>query len=272
MLIDTHCHINMIVKKEFDTPLNTDNFLQAKKIISQANHANVKQIINVGTSLIESKNCIELACHNECVYATVGLHPNDCTPEWRQDIKELKTLIKEKEKNKIVGIGEVGLDKHYPNYNLARQQDALRTQIDLALENNLALVIHTRDAYDETLKSLEEYKNDIDRGIIHCFSEDLTFAHYVIDWGFSIGIGGTITYPKNKKLREVVQAVDLENIVLETDAPFLPPQSLRGKTNYPANIPIIAQYIADLKNESLETVAQKTTHNAQRIFALKEKF
>ncbi|NRB21627.1 TatD family hydrolase [Candidatus Dependentiae bacterium] len=271
MLIDTHCHINMIVKKEFDIPISQDNFLQAKKIISQANESGVKHIINVGTSLIESKNCVALARDNASVYATVGIHPNDCTPEWKKDIEKIKQLIKKKEENKIVGIGEVGLDKHYPDYNLARQKDALKTQIDLALENDLALVIHTRDAYDETLRSLEEYKNDIDRGIVHCFSEDLTFAKQVIEWGFSIGIGGTVTYPKNNTLREVVEYVDLNTMVLETDAPFLPPQSMRGQTNYPSYIPIIAQYIAQLKNESLESVAHETTSNAQRIFTLPHK-
>ncbi|MCX5922491.1 MAG: TatD family hydrolase [Candidatus Dependentiae bacterium] len=268
MLIDTHCHINTMVKKDFDSTLTSEELSAAKVIVQEAADNQVFRIINVGTSLIESLNCIALAQQYDAVYATVGIHPNDCTSSWMDDFKELKVLVQKKEINRIVGIGEVGLDRHYPDYNLQRQKDAFKAQIELALENDLALVVHTRDAAEETLRSLEEFKGHITRGIIHCFSEQQYFADQVIAWNFALGIGGTITYPKNLYLRDIVCKISLENIVLETDAPFLPPQIIRGKKNHPLQVRTIAEYIAHLRSESFETIADTTTKNALRIFKI----
>jgi len=257
-----------MVKKNFDTTLSHDELKFAEKIAQQAVEKNVKIIINVGTSLIESKNCIAIAQASNSVYAVIGIHPNDLTDNWKHDLKEIELLVKNKREKKIVGIGECGLDFHYPDYNISRQKDAFKMQINLALENSLALVVHTRNAGDETLRALEEFKGQIQHGIIHCFSEDLDFANTVIEWGFAIGIGGTITYPKNNELRAVVAQVPLDAIVLETDAPFLPIQSMRGKQNHPQYIVEIAQYIATVRNEPLEMIGQKTSKRAIEIFSL----
>jgi TatD DNase family protein len=266
MLIDTHCHINMMVKKDFDRLLTVDEIKAAGAIVKAAHANGVHFIVNVGTSLPESKNCIILAKELKPVIAAIGIHPNDLTPSWRNDLKELAPYLKHKQENKVVAIGECGMDFHYPNYNIQQQKDAFRAQIELALEHSVALIVHTRDARDETLRVIEEYKKDITKGIIHCFSEDMDFAQTVIDWGFAIGIGGTITYPKNEYLRTIVKTVKLENIVLETDAPFLPVQEMRGKQNSPVFIKNIAEYIAQLRTEPFENVAQKTSTVAQRIF------
>ncbi len=273
MLIDTHCHINVMVKKTFDTPLHNneksnDERSAAQQIVNDAQAHGVTTIINVGTSLIESNNCIILAQWFANNYAVVGIHPNDCTSTWQKDLHKIETLLQKKEELKIVGVGECGLDFHYPDYNKQHQTDVFKAQIELALKHELALVVHTRDAHDETLRVLEEYKNDITRGIIHCFSEDLAFAQQVIDWDFAIGLGGTITYPKNNHLREVAQQVDLSAIVLETDAPYLPPQSIRGKRNSPSSIALIAQYLAELRSVPFKTIAQETSTTAKRIFLL----
>jgi len=265
-MIDTHCHINMMVKKDFDVALQEQEIKDAAIILCQAADNQVTRIINVGTSLIESQNCIQLAQAYDTVFATVGIHPNDCTSSWQDDFKLIQEMVKKKELNRIVGIGETGLDRHYPDYNLKRQQDAFKAQIELSLEHDIALVVHTRDARDETLRSLEEFKGQITRGIIHCFSEDQDFANQVIEWQFCLGIGGTITYPKNLYLRDIVCATSLDQMVLETDAPYLPPQIVRGKQNHPLYIATIAEYIATLKDESLDLVAAKTTNNACRIF------
>lgn len=265
-LIDTHAHINMMVKKEFDVLLTPKQLTLAKDIIRQSQESSITTLINVGTSLPESKNCIALAKKYTSIYATVGLHPNDCTQNWRTDLQELENDLTNKKQNKIVGIGECGMDFHYPDYNVQRQRDAFKAQIELALKHNIGLIVHTRDAGQETLRVIEEFKNDITRGIIHCFSEDQSFANTIIDWGFVLGIGGTITYKKNDALREIVRNASLDKIVLETDAPFLPPQHIRGKQNHPQEIKTIAQYIAQLKQIDFTTVAQKTTTQAQRIF------
>ncbi len=269
MLVDTHCHINMMIKKKFDVPITSAQLPQAELIIKQAHQDQVKYIINVGTSLIESQNCVQLAKAFEKVYASVGIHPNDCTQNWRADLKEIEQLLIKKEQNKIVGIGECGFDRHYPGYNIQRQKDAFKAQVELALEHNLPLIIHTREAADETLTALEEYKNESTfRGVIHCFSEDLSFAQQAIEWNFVIGIGGTLTYPTNDIVRTVAKTIALEKIILETDAPFLPPQVIRGQENHPKYILTIAEFLADLRNQPLKEVATQTTRNALTLFSI----
>ena len=269
-LIDTHCHINMIIKKKFDIHLSSVEISNAQPIINQANKHNVTTIINVGTSLPESENCIQLAKIYPSNFAVIGIHPNDCTTQWRDDFAKITTYAQQKEQYKIVGIGETGIDRHYPDYNLARQQDAFKAHIELALEQQLGIVVHSRDAYDETLQIIDQYTKDIPakRLVMHCFSYDQACADWLVERNFLLGIGGTITYPKNNLLRNVVIQTPLENIVLETDAPFLPPQSVRGKTNYPHHIATIANYLGELKNESLHTVAHITTQNAHTLYTL----
>jgi TatD DNase family protein len=267
MLIDTHCHINMMVKSTFDTPLQESDMLPAKTIIDSARSNGIEIIINVGTRSVENQNCIRLAQKFESVYATVGIHPND-SDTWQEDFALLKKWVTNKKENKIVGIGECGIDMHYPDYNLSRQKDAFKAQIELALQHDLALIVHSRDAYDETLSLLEEYKNNISRATMHCFSYDTAFANIVTEWGFVLGIGGTITYPKNKELRTIVTHANLNSIVLETDAPFLPPQVMRGKQNHPQEIKTIAEFIAQLRGEHYETIAQQTSRNAISLFNL----
>lgn len=268
MLIDTHCHINMMVKSTFDTMLTEVEIAHAQAIIDQAAERDVKTIINVGTSLPESLNCVTLAKRYRSVFAAVGLHPNDCTVTWRDDLRELEALVRNKEQNKIVAIGECGLDMHYPDYNLARQKDAFKAQIELALEHDLALIVHTRDAADETVRALEEYKGQLNRGVIHCFSEGIPFADFTLEMGFALGIGGAITYPKNNQLRDVVKHVPLSSLILETDAPFLPPQVMRGKQNNPGNIAAVAEYVAELLGVSVDQVSTTTTKRAEQLFML----
>lgn len=267
MLIDTHCHINNMIKTTFDIPLSEDDCKKAQKIITESYAYDVTAFLNVGTSLIESKNSILLARTYNQIYASIGIHPNDCTPTWNDDIQELRKLLQE-DAHKIVAIGECGLDYHYEPHYKQRQKDAFRAHIELALEHNLALVIHTRDADDEVLKILHEYRSPTLRGTIHCFSETLSFAHEAIKLGFFIGLGGTITYPKNDHLRETIITIGITHCILETDAPFLPPQNMRGKPNHPYNINTVAHYLAQLLNEPYQDIATVTTNNAIHLFNL----
>ena len=266
--VDTHCHMNLLIKKDFDTALTTQEIDQAKPIITEAYQAGVKQIINVGTNLIESKNCIALAQQYENLYAIVGIHPTDLQEDWREEFESIKKLITEKEKNKIVAIGEVGIDLYRPGYHLERQCDGFRQQIEYALSCDLPVVIHTRAAPEETLAILQDYKNTSLKGVIHCFPYDQSFADEVIKLNFYLGIGGVVTYPKNISLQKLIQQISLNHIVLETDAPFLPPQTIRGKQNRPSQILTIAQFIADLRKEPLATIAMMTTCNAQKLFKI----
>lgn len=268
MLTDTHCHLNMLIKKEFDVPMPSNFKELTQPILDTAKQADVTRIINVGTSVPESQNCIDLATTFDNCWATIGTHPNDLKKNWKEDIATYKKWLTSKETYKIVGIGEIGLDYHYPNYNKQMQYDGLRAQIELALEHDLAIVIHTRDAGPEVLQVLEEYKNNGIRGIIHCFSENQDFANFAIELGFVLGIGGPLTYPQNNTLREIFKTVPLEKIALETDAPFLPPQSIRGKRNSPAQIATIAKYLAELRGITLDQVSQATQATVNYIFRL----
>lgn len=268
MLIDTHCHANLLVKEQFDIPLTPDQLDRAKIIIDQAATHGVTYIVNVGTSIVESQNCIELAKKYDTFFAVIGIHPNDLTSTWRDEFKTIEAWARRREENHLLGIGETGIDRHYPDHNLQRQKDAFKAHIELALEHDLALIVHTRDAYDETLQSLEEYHGQLSRGILHCFSEDQNFASHVLNMGFIIGIGGPITYPKNNELREIITALPADKFVLETDAPFLPPQAIRGKQNHPLQIANIAHYIAHLRNVSFDSLAQQTTNNACHVYKI----
>jgi TatD DNase family protein len=270
MLIDTHCHINALIKETFDIPLNPNQIRLAQAIIDDAFKADVTIIINVATSLIESINSIQLAQSYKSVYATVGIHPNDVGTDWRNDVAHLHKLLQQKETNRIVGVGECGIDRHYPGYNFTQQADAFRAQIELALTHNVPLVVHTRDAAEETLTILHQFKDSLLRGTIHCFSEDISFAKEAFALGFVLGIGGIITYPKNNSLRNTLQEVGFDRIVLETDSPYLPPQTMRGKQNTPSQIKTIAHFIADLCTSSYEEVAAKTTNSAVHLFNLSE--
>lgn len=268
MFIDTHCHINIIVKESFDRELTLEELNAAAGVIEQAKSAGVETIINVGTSLVESLNCIALAQRYPEIFATVGIHPCDATASWQDDFKIIAQKVREKERLRIVGIGEVGLDFFHKPFDVQRQKDCFKAHIELALEHNLGLSIHVRDAGEELLYVLDEYHKEIDRAVIHCFSQSQDFANTVLEWGFYLGIDAPITYPKNEQLRSIVARTPLTSLVLETDAPFLPPQELRGKKNHPAYIQKFVDWIANLKGVSVEEVALVTTKNAKRLFGL----
>ena len=267
MLIDTHCHMPMIIDDNINKVFTHDDYEKSSQIIAEASLVDVKKLITIGsTSYNDSINCSSLSQRFDHVFAAIGLFPHDCTSNWAHDLKELVPLIKNNDK--IVAIGECGLDFHYPDYLPERQKDSFRAQIELALAYDRAIIIHTRQAPDETLKIIDEYKNHLPRGVFHCFSEDLNFAQYITSLGFYIGIPGTITYPKNDRLREIVRTLGLKHVVLETDSPFLPPQHMRGKKNHPREVATIAQYIAQLLRIDLKEVARLTTANANQLFRL----
>jgi TatD DNase family protein len=254
-MVDTHCHLNIIIKKEHEVTLSTNCLSAITQIVNEASEHNVTTIINVGTSIIESSNSIMIAQHNRQVYASVGIHPTDLTLDWKEDMLILAKWAKHKNENKIIAIGECGLDLFHKKTSLSLQQDGFKAQIEIALENELPLVIHSRNAYDETLRAIEPYIKQSLTGVFHCFSYDIDFAQQAIDWGFMLGIGGTITYPKNEILRDVVRTC-------------LPVQSMRGKMNHPLYISTIAQAVADIRQTAKDAIATTTTNNAYQLFKI----
>jgi TatD DNase family protein len=264
-LTDTHCHILHMINKTTLSAFSNSEIQEIRKILHQASLKNVSNIFEIGTTKIDSVLSIELAKLFKNIFPVIGVHPHEATDNYQNDVLFLKNLLDEHHE-KIVGIGECGLDKHYPDHNLNAQIALFKSQIELALKYNKALVVHTRDAEDETYAVLEQYKDQLKRVTIHCYSNSLNFAQQITSWGWFLGIGGTVTYPKNNLLRDVVKTVGINALVLETDAPFLPPQIIRGKQNSPEQIFTIAHYVAELLEISFEDVASVTTANAEKLF------
>lgn len=266
MLIDTHCHLDIISEKVANSTQDRSDTQIANKIVQDAYNAGIVAMITVGTTLATSTQLVTTYLHLPGVFGTIGMHPCDVTDAWQQDMVAVEKLLEHEQQKKIIGIGECGLDFYHPGFIVKQQQELFRAEIELALRKNLPLIIHTRNAFDATLSAVDEYKKNSPTGIFHCFSEDIAAAHKVIDRGFLIGIGGAVTYPKNDMLRNVVRSVGLEHIALETDAPFLPPQKFRGTVNTPEHVATIAQFLAEFLGCPYEEVGEKTTINAQRLF------
>lgn len=265
MFIDTHAHLNIMVNKEPEAILNDTQLLTIGSLIQESKDNGIEKIVNIGTSYNESFNSVLISKKYKSVFAAVGIHPTDCYENWRSEFEKIEELVARKSENKIVAIGETGLDFFHKPFDKERQIDSFIAHIELAIKSDLPLVIHVREAADETLKVLEKYKGKI-RGVNHCFVHSLEFAKTIMSWGLFIGIDAPITYPKNEGLRNTLKALPLEFMVLETDSPFLPPQQYRGKQNHPKYIPLFAQELADLKGVSLLDLAIITTTNAKKLF------
>ena len=249
-MIDTHAHIS----KEYYDDIDA--------VIKRAKDNGVDKIIISGCDSQSIKESADLIKKYDCLYATIGYHPEEALKVTNQDIEYLKeNIIKNK---KIVGIGEIGLDFYYGKDNKKEQIKLFERQLALAEELKMPVVIHTREAFKDTYDSLKKYKV---RGVIHCFSGSLEVANMYINLGFLLGIGGVITF-KNSKLKDVIYNIDLKNIVLETDAPYLAPVPFRGRQNESSYIINTAEFISKLKNIELEELDKITTDNTYNLFDL----
>ncbi len=200
----------------------------------------------------------------EHCFAMLGLHPCDVKENYKTELGLIRQAIA---KNKIYAIGEIGIDLYWDKTTLTMQEETFREQISWAKELNLPIVIHCREAFDEVYELLLSEKDETLRGIFHCFTGTKEQADLIIDLGFYLGIGGVVTY-KNSGLDKVVQQLDLKNIVLETDSPYLTPVPFRGKPNESSFLTYIAQKVADIKEVSIEIVADITTENSKNIFGV----
>ena len=247
MYIDTHCHLS---REDYD---------DIDKVIEENKNANVDKIVVSGCSRESIEEVMGLKDKYDMVYVTIGYYPEYADTVSQSDLDYLKSLLGEK---KIVGIGEIGLDYHYTKDNKDKQIWLFEEQLKIAEEFNLPVVIHSRDATMDTINTLKKYKV---KGIIHCFSGSLETANIYISMGFLLGIGGVVTF-KNSKLKDVVKEVPLESIVLETDSPYLTPVPFRGKINSSKYLEFIANFIADIKNISVDELAEITSRNASSLF------
>lgn len=247
MFIDTHCHLS---KEDYD---------DIDKVIMEDKEAEVDKIVVSGCSREAIDEVMSFKDKYDMVYVTIGYHPEYADSVRKEDLDYLKSLLGEK---KIIGIGEIGLDYHYTKDNKDKQIWLFEEQLKIAENFNLPVVIHSRDATQDTINTLKKYNV---KGIIHCFSGSLETAKIYIFMGFLLGIGGVVTF-KNSKLKDVVKEIPIDSIVLETDSPYLTPVPYRGKVNSSKYLEYIAKFIAEVKNISVEELAEITSKNASSLF------
>lgn len=248
MLIDTHCH------------LDKDDYDDLNKVIENM-ESNI--MIASGTNLNTSINVVNLCNEYDNIYGTIGFHPSELENYNNKSLNELESYLKNK---KIVGIGEIGLDYHYGKDDIEIQKKAFIEQLELARKYNLPVVIHSRDSAYDTLEIIKNYQ-DL-KISMHCYSYSLEIAKELVKMGFKIGIGGVLTFKNSVKLLEIVKEIDIHNILIETDSPYLTPEPYRGHKNEPLNVKYVVKKIAEIKNITEEEVAKITTENAISQFDL----
>jgi TatD DNase family protein len=258
MLIDSHTHI---ADPEFDA--------DREAVIERALAADVQKMILIGTDLASSQRAVTLAEQYPFLWATVGLHPHEAKMLDQDLLQSLEQLA---EHPKVVGLGETGLDFHYNFSSPEEQRRAFVEQIGLAKRKRLPLVIHTREAWDETFEILEQegapaHAAEIG-AVFHCFTGDSAVAERAVRFGFYLSFSGIMTFPKALSLHQAAASVDLSRLLIETDAPYLAPQGYRGKRNEPAYVRVIAEKLAQLRNCPFEKIAEITSGNAERLFKL----
>ena len=250
MLIDTHCHI---LSSEYSNP---------REIIEQSRLSGVDKLIINGFDLNSSKEAVLLSNEFDYVYATIGIGPENIDNITDKEFNLLEKLLN---KGKVVAIGEIGLDYYWTKKNNEKQMYVFENMLKIAKKHKLPVIVHNRDATKDIYNLLKKYNVS---GIIHCFSGSIESAREFIKLGFLIGVGGVVTFKNSKNIKEVVKSIELDNISLETDSPYLSPEPFRGKTNEPKNIIYIAREIATLKGVSLDEVLEETSRTVLTKFDL----
>lgn len=254
MLIDTHAHLEM---REF----NDDR----EDVIQRARDAGVEYIITIGTTVESSRDAVLLAEKHDGVYAAVGIHPHEAKDILHPAYEVIRHFAKHP---KVVAYGEIGLDYYHEHTQRSVQQRKFRDMLHEARELGLPVIVHDRDAHEDTLRILKEAWDPALGGIMHCFSGDIDYARQLMDLGFYISIAGPVTFPKAQALRDVVKQVPIEQMLIETDAPYLTPQPFRGKRNEPAYVRYTAEEVAKVKGLSFDDVARITSFNAMQLFGI----
>lgn len=272
MLIDIHAHID-------DDKLKDD----VENVVKRASEAGVKYIVNATCDIDSINDTLALVKKFENVYATLGIHPQALF-EYNDEVENM--IYAEKDNPKVIGVGEIGLDYHdmetqiayikqsYPQYqNIAEdevikvQKDIFIKQIKLASKINLPIVVHSRDATQDTLEIIKEYAAILpQKGLIHCFSGSAEIAREYFKLGFYISVGGSVTFKNARNIPEVLRQCGIDNVMLETDCPYLCPEPYRGQINEPKNVVLVNDKIADLLDMDYKEVEEKTTANARKLF------
>jgi TatD DNase family protein len=245
MLVDSHCHLDLIKNTTPET------------LVADAQAQGVSYFLTVAIDLDHVPTLLDIAQRMDNVFASVGIHPNT-NPDFTVDVA---TLINLADDANVIAIGETGLDYFRSEGDLSWQQQRFRTHIQAAKEIDKPLIIHTREAAEDTLRILREENAAAVGGIMHCFVEDWEVAQKAMDMGFYISFSGIVTFKNAKQIQDVAKRMPLNRMLVETDSPYLAPVPHRGKTNQPAYVRYVAEYIAKLRQDSFENIAQATTNN-----------
>jgi TatD DNase family protein len=256
MLIDSHCHLDRLDLEPFDGELT--------KALDYARERGVDRFLCVAIDMENVHTVIDMARQYPEIYASVGVHPNE-QDRGEPTVDELVDLAAN---DKVIAIGETGLDYFRSEGDLAWQHQRFRTHIAAAKACNKPLIIHCREARDDTLKMLAEEGADEVGGIMHCFVEDQATAERAMELGFYISFSGIVTFNSAKDLKDVAKVVPADRMLVETDSPYLAPVPYRGKSNQPAYVREVAEAIAELRGETYEEIARQTTENFERLFNL----
>ncbi len=251
MLIDTHCHLT----KEYYDDID--------KVILENKKAGISKIIVSACDVNEYEEVISYAKKYECVYLSIGIHPEFASKTTKKDLLYLEQVVKSN--SKVVAIGEIGLDYHYTKDNKKEQEELFKKQLFLAEKLNLPVVIHSRDAVIDTIRILQEFPSL--KGVIHCFSGSKETADIYLKMGYKLGIGGVLTF-KNSKLKDVVEQIPLKNIVLETDSPYLTPDPYRGKKNSSKYLPLVLDKLSEIKKIDKEQLMKILIDNTKDVFRM----
>lgn len=252
MFFNTHTHLN-----------SEQLYEKRDEYIKNAMDNGVSHLVVAGYDLDSSKKAVSIAHEYPFIYATVGISPNDCKNTTDDDLSEIEELLKDP---KVVALGEIGLDYYWDEVPRDKQRDVFLKQIQIAKQLNKPIVIHSRDAYEDTYDILKEAQH---YGIMHCYSGSLEMARRYIEIGFEISLAGPVTFKNAKVPKSVAQNIDINHLMIETDCPYLTPHPFRGKQNEPANVVYIASEIANLKDMNIDDVGRITSFNAKKMFGIK---
>lgn len=254
MLIDTHSHI-----------YSEDFIDDIEEVLQNAYNNNVKKIVMPNIDSGSIKRLLDLSnSYPHVCYPLMGLHPTSVSDDYKEELSLVEYWL---DKNKFYGIGEIGIDLYWDRKYIEEQKDAFRYQIQLAKSRKLPIVVHVRDSFKEVYEILKEEQDGSLKGIFHCFTGDNVEAQKIVDLGFLLGIGGVVTF-KNSTLDEVLKNVDLNKLVLETDAPYLSPVPKRGKRNESSYLVYVAQKLSDIYHVPIKEIAEITTANSRNLFQI----
>lgn len=255
MIFESHAHYD-------DEEFNEDR----DSILASLQENGIDYVINVGASITSSENTVALAESYPFIYGAVGVHPSETGELQEENIKWLKSQCR---LPKVVAVGEIGLDYYWDTPEREVQKNWFRRQLNLAKQEGLPVIIHSREAAKDTVEIMKELNAEEIGGVVHCFSYPREVARQVLKMGFYIGIGGVVTFDNAKAVKDVVSYAPLDRILLETDSPYLAPVPHRGDRNSSLNIPLIAQEIARIKEIEYDEVIRVTRENAKRLFGIK---